>query len=110
MVGFAFAWTVGIRYIAKMKRNSPLPLPDFVQTILNSAAATVLCVNPRPLTKGQSQRKEADNDGDDADASELVQEDDRDSQEDWEWLARFLDRIAFVAYLITYTVFICAFL
>ncbi|CAL8135329.1 unnamed protein product [Orchesella dallaii] len=109
MVTFGLAWTVGIRYLAKTKRNSPVPLPEFLQSFLNSIGATVLCLNPRPTTKGQIQRKNTENSEEDGEVSELVEED-NSIQEDWEWLARLVDRIAFIAYLITYTIFIVAFL
>lgn len=112
MVTFALAWTVLIRYIAKTKRNTPIPLPEFVQSFLSSFAATVLCLNPRPQSKGQTLRKLEENagDGEDGDVSELVRGDENTIQEDWEWLARFLDRVAFFAYLIIYNIFIVAFL
>lgn len=109
MVTFAFGWTVGIRYLAKTKRCSPLPLPGFIEKLLNSLAATVLCLTPRPQTKGHAQRK-LEETTDEEDVSELVGEGKSDAQEDWEWLARLLDRIVFLGYLTTYIFFIAAFL
>ncbi|CAL8135333.1 unnamed protein product [Orchesella dallaii] len=108
MLTFALAWTVGIRYLAKTKRNSPVPLPEFLQSFLDSKGATVLCLNPRPTTKGQIQRKNTESSEEDGEVSELVQEDNL-IQEDWEWLARLVDRIAFIFYLLTYIIFIIAF-
>ncbi|ODN03049.1 Neuronal acetylcholine receptor subunit beta-3, partial [Orchesella cincta] len=110
MVTFGLAWTVFIRYIAKTKRISPVPLPAALQTFLNSPAGTILCLNLRPTTKAQIQRKNTENSEDDGDVSELVEEDNNSVQEDWEWLARLVDRLLFIIYLITYTIFIVAFL
>lgn len=109
MVTFALGWVVLIRYLAKTKRNSPVPLPNFAEKLLNSGAANILCLNPRPQSKAESRRKCAET-AEDGDVSELVEEDSGNHQADWEWLARLLDRIAFVAYFIAYNIFISAFL
>lgn len=102
MVTAAFAWTVGIRYLAKTRRE--LPIPIFVRTFLDSCLATVLCLKPRFQNKGHHDGEWKSDD----DESGLVGT--SSVQEDWEWLARCLDRVAFLFYLVVYLIFVFTFI
>jgi len=110
MVTVALLWTILIRYIAKSKRNSPVPLPGFIQTLLGSVVATILCLNPRPTLKNGGQSSATTSGGGEGldDNDELMKQE-NPYQEDWAWLAHLLDRIAFLAYLIVYTTFLILF-
>lgn len=112
MVTFAFGWVVVIRYLTKLKRNSPAPLPGFVGSLLNSVGATILCLTPRPDPKSKLEKEGPEGAGEDGDVQELVDENKsmNQYQQDWEWLACLLDRIAFIAYFIVYLIFVGDFL
>jgi hypothetical protein len=106
MVSVALVWTILIRYIAKTKRNSPVPLPSLVLSLLDSVLAKILCLNPRPTSEASGRNEAISSNNDDND--ELVKQD-NPYQEDWAWLAHLLDRVAFLMYLIVYITFIILF-
>lgn len=116
MLAFALIWTICLRYLAATKRNSPVPLPGFIQGFLESFPAKILCLDPRPSTGG---RGGGESTGDVTEQGESPGngnpfgsgvEKNNPFQADWAWLAHLLDRVAFVIYLVVYTCFYLALL
>lgn len=112
MLAFALIWTVCLRYLAATKRNSPVPLPSFIQGFLESLPAKILCLDPRPSTGGGRQDVESAENNEQSDRKPLGNDMGRSNpfQEDWAWLAHLLDRVVFLIYMVAYLIFYAALL
>lgn len=117
MLAYALFWTICLRYLAATKRDSPVPLPSFIQSFLESVAAKILCLDPRPSTGRKQQNVEGSSNNDEPGENQgngnpfgTGVEKTNPYQEDWAWLAHLLDRVAFVVYLVVYFVFYVALL
>lgn len=116
MLSFALIWTVCLRYLAATRRTSPVPLPGFIQSFLESIPAKILCLDPRPST---GERPDGTDSGPDNEQSDGAGNGNpfgtgvdkkNPFQEDWAWLAHLMDRVVFMIYLIVYLCFYLALL
>jgi hypothetical protein len=105
MVSVALVWTIVLRYLAATKRTSPVPLPGFIVSFLESMPAKILCLDPRPVQGSTTTESSGGTD----DEGKLVSNA-NPHQADWAWLAHLLDRVAFLIYLIVYICFYVALL
>lgn len=122
MLAYALVWTICLRYLAATRRNSPVPLPGFIQGFLESLPAKILCLDPRPATGGKRGEEGSTSGVGGEDGAEGggtgngnpfgsgVEKSGNPFQEDWAWLAHLLDRIVFVVYLVVYLCFYLALL
>ena len=90
MIVIALLWTILSRFLASTTRSTDIPLPSFVLQFLDSWPSKILCLESR------SHQKSTNNS--------------LNIQKDWTWLAHLLDRFVFFIYLLTYIIFIFAFL